>query len=163
MGSATEKSADVMIRSADAILRAIEAEPGLEAVIVAATDNPVVKLISIEREFSIRYGDFALFAACHRQDDFEKVVDVVVCAPWIDAYTREGANEISDSIKKLLTPEQLVCISGVIPLDESNPFVKGLSFMKAKHQAVSMGTLNLNGVNLGSYTLITSLRKEDRN
>jgi HEPN domain-containing protein len=159
MGTTQEVSARSMIRAAEPIIRAISAEPGLEAVVVSATDNPYVKLWAMERELTIERGPFRLFTVWHRKGAYDGSSDLIVSAPWINAATREGVEHVINAMNRALTPPELTKVSGVIALDKTHPVVRAMAVIQCVGaQGRGVKLRNIGGVSLDAEFLVTSQR-----
>lgn len=160
MGSQNRRLATEMIDSANVVFQAMRDDEGMAELVWKVLLNPYIRLMQVEKELSEKYGPFKLFAVCHREDSYEKTADVVVCATWIDHYTRKGAKIVDDKIREVLGEDDKInCISGVITLDESNAVVKGLTeYVAMEHSFNHFSNVVLGEVRLDECTLITSSR-----
>lgn len=163
MGTATEQSATELLRSAESIIRAISAVPGLEAAVVPATENPYVKLWAMEKEIAVEKGQFVLFAVWHRSGSYADSADVVVAAPWIDPDTREGARYVSEFVSRSLTESDLLRISGVIALGKDHPVVADVtSALDVKGFQLHCENCQFGNIQIDCAVIITSIPKPFR-
>jgi hypothetical protein len=124
MGTATEKSAIALLAAAEKIIKEINDAPEMAATVVTTTDDPYAKLRALEKEIAIEKGEFTLFAIWHRLGSYLGSADIVVCAPWIDRESHEGADYISERVAKTLRIDEIGFVSGVIPLAKEDLVVR---------------------------------------
>ena len=79
------------------------------------------KFASVLEQIDAEMGGVSLFALMLREDA-GKWWDLVVGADWLDQNQREGLGYIADCLNQHLEPSELLDLSGIVPLDESNPF-----------------------------------------
>lgn len=157
--SISKVSALELIKSAEKIVKRIELDPSIKDVVLEATANPLIKLWGAEKEISIQHGEFNLFAVWHPVGTFGKVVDIVVCAPWVSAESRDGVSHVINGIKAALTPAEMCKIGGVIALDQKHPFVSYANeFWPNHHGQIIISDCMIGDFQIDFAMIITSMR-----
>ncbi len=85
----------------------------------------VVKLSALERQISADKGEFTLFALLLREDSQDKW-DLLVSAPWLQTNEKESWDYIAEQLREWLEPQELLLLSRIILLDDTNPVLKTL-------------------------------------
>ncbi len=117
------------------------------------------KLIKIERQVSLEKGDFDLFALFLREDSFEKW-DVLVSAMWISADKGEALKYLASKVQNSLNQEELLRISGIIIIEESNPALPALQqAISIEHSSAEIKNSNFFGLQIKHAYLITSKKR----
>lgn len=156
MGTANPTSVHEQLRCAEAVIRELRSKPGLEAIKVGASDHPFVKLWALEAELAIEKGGFNFFALWHRAGTHNSV-DLVVSAPWLDAYSREGASYIAARVSDILVGKEINSLSGLFVLDKSHPMIRQLSGIPiVVGGSVGLSNLRINAVPISRALVITN-------
>lgn len=106
-------------------------------------------------------GPFDLFALFLREDAPSKW-DLVVAAEWIEESKESAIKYIADIMQKSLSREELLLLSRIAIIDESNPELEALqSVMNIEHgPTVEIRDSNFFGLQIKHMYLITSKRRE---
>ena len=116
----------------------------------------VEKLVELERQVAAERGDFSLFALCLREGAIGKW-DLVVTAPWLEGDDGEGLRYLARLLQSRLSPKELLSLSGVIVLSESDPFPVALKRLgKTEHSSRFSREMEVAGVPLEKVVLITN-------
>lgn len=84
-------------------------------------DNLKSVVLSLEREC----GPFLLVALFLREDSLNKW-DIVVSAPWLNSSAKKSYEIIVSKVQEVLSPVELVQLSRVVILDNTDPVVSFL-------------------------------------
>jgi len=119
------------------------------------------KLKEQEQVMAKEKGPFDLFALFLREDASGKW-DLVVAAEWIEKNKQEALKYISDILKKTLSQTELVKLSRISIIDESNPALGALqSAMSVEHGMADIKDSNFFGLQIKHAYLITSKRRNE--
>ena len=121
----------------------------------------VEKLKQQEQTISQEKGAFDLFALFLREDAPDKW-DLVVAAKWIEENKEEALKYISKAIQETLTHSELLQLSRIAIIDESNPALE--AFQRAMHVEHGMAEIkdsNFFGMQIKHVYLITSQRRNN--
>ena len=69
-------------------------------------------------------GDFTLFGLFLRADAPGSVWDLVVSAPWLEAWAIEPINQLAQLLIASMGRERFLRLASVVALDETDPFVE---------------------------------------
>jgi len=117
------------------------------------------KLKEQEQEMANEKGPFDLFALFLREDAPGKW-DLVVAADWIERNKQEALQYISNALKTKLSQSELVKLSRISIIDESNPALGALqSAMQVEHGIAEIKDSNFFGLQIKHAYLITSKRR----
>lgn len=106
-------------------------------------------------------GPFDLFALFLREDAPGKW-DLVVAAEWIEKNKQEALKYISDALKTKLSQSELIKLSRISIIDESNPALGALqSAMHVEHGMADIKDSNFFGLQIKHAYLITSKRRNE--
>jgi len=122
--------------------------------------NIVEKLKQQEQSMAQQKGPFNLFALFLREDAPDKW-DLVVAAKWIEENKKEALKYISRALQESLTPSELLRLSRIAIIDESNSALE--AFQKAMHVEHGMAEIkdsNFFGLQIKHVYLITSQRRD---
>ena len=120
------------------------------------------KLKSTELSISEEKGPFDLFALFLREDAPNRW-DLVVAASWIDINKQEALKFISKKISEALTPDELLRLSRIAIIDESNPALEALTkSMSVEHGFGEIRNSNFYGLQIKHAYLITSKRRKHK-
>jgi len=78
------------------------------------------KFVELERKIAKQKGNFTLFALFLRDNALNKW-DLLVAAPWIEADRKTALTYLSKQIQPSMTAEELLQISRIVLIDETNP------------------------------------------
>ena len=116
----------------------------------------VNKFVELERKLSQEKGDFTLFALFLREDAADKW-DLVVAAPWIEADRKDALPYITKQIQAKLKPEELVGLSRVVLIDQTNPALEAVNrAVKAEHTVVDVQNSDFFGLQRKRAYIVTS-------
>lgn len=119
------------------------------------------KLKEQEKVMAAEKGPFDLFALFLREDAPGKW-DLVVAAEWIEKNKQEALKYISEALKKTLSQSELVKLSRISIIDESNPALGALqSAMNVEHGMADIKDSNFFGLQIKHAYLITSKRRNE--
>ena len=120
------------------------------------------KLKSMEVSISEKKGPFDLFALFLREDAPDRW-DLVVAANWIEKNKQEALKFISREVSATLTPNELIKLSRITIIDESNPALEALTkSMGVEHGLAEIRDDNYFGLQIKHGYLITSKRREHK-
>jgi predicted TPR repeat methyltransferase len=85
----------------------------------------IEKLIEKEREITQEKGELLLFGLFLREDASDQW-DLVVAAPWITEDKATALKYLASKVQEALTPEQLLKLSRIVLIEETNPSLKAL-------------------------------------
>ena len=126
---------------------------------VATVDSIIEKTVEKFREIEVKisreYGDFNLFALIEREDTPDKW-DVVVSAAWIGTKYRWAIELIATEIKNQLSLSERLMVSRIVALPPTDPLVRGLNLVGAKHSSIRLTNNSFNGLTIKEAFLITS-------
>lgn len=94
----------------------------------------VDRLVRLERQMAADKGPFTLFAFLLREDSDHW--DVVAAAPWITADKAESLRFIAEQLQSRLDLHELRTLSGVVLIDEDNPYLEAVIQTKAAQEGV---------------------------
>ena len=117
------------------------------------------KLKIQEQIMATEKGPFDLFALFLREDAPGKW-DLVVAAEWIEKDKSTALKYIASNVQQVLTSEELIQLSRIAIIDESNPALD--AFHKAvniEHSIAEIQDSNFFGMQLKHVYLITSKRR----
>lgn len=120
----------------------------------------VEKLKQQEQNMAQEKGPFDLFALFLREDAPAKW-DLVVAAKWIEENKQEALKYISSALQGTLTQSELLKLSRIAIIDESNPALE--AFQRAMHVEHGMAEIkdsNFLGLQIKHVYLITSQRRD---
>ncbi len=116
------------------------------------------KFVELERSLSQEKGDFSLFALFLREDASDKW-DLIVAAPWIEAHRKEALAYITTQIQQLFNSEELVRLSRVVLVDQSNPAIEAINqAIKCRHGQNEVRDSDFFGLQIKHAYVITSQR-----
>jgi hypothetical protein len=116
------------------------------------------KFVELERRLSQERGEFALFALFLREDASDKW-DLIVAAPWIEGDRKEALAYITTQIQQLFNAEELVRLSRVVLVDQSNPAITTINqAINCQHGQNEVRDSNFFGLQIKHAYIITSQR-----
>jgi hypothetical protein len=118
----------------------------------------VEKLIQAEQEMAAERGAFLLFALLLREDAPD-VWDLVVASPWIAKDEADSLRYISDKVRSILDPTELVKLSRIVLIEADSPALA--AFQQAFHVEHGMAEIKdsvFSGLPIKHAYLITSRR-----
>ncbi len=119
------------------------------------------KLKKQEQKMAKEKGPFDLFALFLREDAPGRW-DLVVAAEWIEENKQEALKYISDVLKKTLSQNELVKLSRISIIDESNPALGALqNAMCVEHGMADIKDSNFFGLPIKHAYLITSKHRNE--
>ena len=80
------------------------------------------KMMQVERVLAQKHGPFTVFALLEREDSFGRW-DVVVSAPWLGT-AMEDIRLVAKQVTKLLSVQEVVTVSRIVPLPPESEFVQ---------------------------------------
>jgi hypothetical protein len=114
------------------------------------------KFIELERRIKRQKGAFTLFALFMRDNGLNKW-DVVVAAPWIDSDRKEALDYISQQLQLSLTRDEVLQISRIALIDETNPTLDEIQrTLQPKHGVIEMMNSDLFGLEIKRAFIITA-------
>jgi len=117
------------------------------------------KLKQQEQVMANEKGPFDLFALFLREDAPGKW-DLVVAAEWIKKDKEVSFKYIADIIQKVLSKEELLKLSRIVLIDESNPALEAIhSALRIEHGVAEIQEGNFFGLQIKHAYLITSQRR----
>lgn len=119
----------------------------------------VNELQSVERLLSKEKGAFNLFALFLREDAPEKW-DLLIAAPWVEEDKAETLKRVSKELQKRLSKEELLKLSRVVIIDQSNPALRAFQTIHVEHGDMDIKDRNLFGLQIKHAHIITSRRPE---
>lgn len=119
----------------------------------------VEKLKQQEEIMAKEKGPFDLFALFLREDAPGKW-DLVVAAEWIEKDKETAFKYIAGIVQKTLSKEQLLKLSRIAIIDESNPALEAFHrAMHVEHGVAEIQDSNFFGLQIKHVYLITSRRR----
>ena len=116
------------------------------------------KFVELEQRLSQERGEFSLFALFLREDASDKW-DLIAAAQWIEADRKEALAYITTQIQQLFKAEELVRLSRVVLVDQSNPAVVALNqAVGCQHGQNEVRDSNFFGLQIKHAYIITSQR-----
>jgi len=120
----------------------------------------VEKFKQLEKIMAKEKGPFDLFALFLREDAPGKW-DIVVAAKWIEKSKEAAYKYIADIVQKELSGEELLKLSRISIIDESNPALEVVQkAMQIEHGIAEIKDSNFFGLQIKHAYLITSQRRE---
>ncbi len=117
-------------------------------------------ILPIERELASRHGEFTLFALVLREDSTDRW-DLLVAAPWVQEDDDLALRVISDSLVKALKREELIQVSRIVTLDQTDPELKAFAqTIQTSHEPVEIVNSTLFGQPIKRAYVITSIAPE---
>lgn len=114
------------------------------------------KFVELERRIKKQKGEFTLFALFMRDNGLNKW-DVVVAAPWIDWDRKAALDYISQQIQLSLTRDEVLQISRIALIDETNPTLDEIQrTLQPKHGVVEITNSDLFGLEIKRAFIITA-------
>ncbi|MGI8838638.1 MAG: hypothetical protein ACR2H4_18640 [Pyrinomonadaceae bacterium] len=114
------------------------------------------KFVELERNLSRERGEFSLFALFLREDASDKW-DLIAAAQWIEADRKEALAHITTQIQQLFNAEELVRLSRVVLVDQSNPAVEAINqAVRCQHGQNEVRDSNFFGLQIKHAYIITS-------
>ena len=114
------------------------------------------KLKAKEQSMAEEKGPFALFALFLREDAPDKW-DLVVAAEWINENKEIALKYIAKNIQDTLSQDELLSLSRIVIIDESNPALKAFHrAMQVEHTMAEIRDSNFFGLQIKHAYLITS-------
>jgi hypothetical protein len=106
------------------------------------------KIRSIAKDWRVQNGSFTLFAAIERENVTLHLLDIVISAQWIyDENT--FLHEFVESLKGKLSEDELLKISKVVILNESEPFViKFINRLRLYGKSSELESVEINGIEI---------------
>ena len=116
----------------------------------------VDKFIELERKISKQKGEFTLFALFLRDNALNKW-DLLVAAPWIEIDRKAALTYITKQIQSSFTAEEMIQISRIVMLDQTNPTLDIISKMpKPAHEVAEVKNSDLFGLQIKHAFIITA-------
>ena len=116
------------------------------------------KYTEVERELAETYGPFGLFALFLREDSAGRW-DVLVSSDWIEDNKQRAMNLIAEKLKEKLDTEELISISRIVLIEDSNPALSAFqSEMNIERGNIEVKDSNLFGLPIKHAHIITSRR-----
>jgi hypothetical protein len=120
----------------------------------------IIKFIEIERITSAEKGVYDLFALFLREDSSNKW-DIVVAANWIGKNKEDALNYLGKKIQMTFTPAELLLISRIVIIEESNPELPALQqAISIEHGSAEVKDSNFFGLQIKHAYLITSIKRQ---
>ncbi len=114
------------------------------------------KFIELERRIKKQKGEFTLFALFMRDNGLNKW-DVVVAAPWIDSDRKTALDYISQQLQLSLTRDEVLQISRIALIDETNPTLDEIQrTLQPKHGVIEIMNSDLFGLEIKRAFIITA-------
>lgn len=116
------------------------------------------KLRLIETEISEKQGDFSLFALLLREDAPNRW-DLVASAPWFWSDKKKTLDYIAKKLRSRLTSNELLTLSRIVLIEESNPTLHALQQdCQVHHTPIEVQDCNLFGLQIQRGYIFTSRR-----
>lgn len=116
------------------------------------------KLQLLEMEISQKQGDFSLFALLLREDAPNRW-DLVVSASWFWSDKTKTLDYLVKKLRSRLTSNELVTLSRIVLIDESNPTLRALQQdFQVHHAPIEVQDCNLFGLQFQRGYIFTSRR-----
>ncbi len=120
----------------------------------------IIKFIQIERITSAEKGVYDLFALFLREDSSNKW-DILVAANWIGKNKEDALNYLGKNIQMTLTSVELLLISRIVIIEESNPELPALQqAISIEHGSAEVKDSNFFGLQIKHAYLITSIKRQ---
>lgn len=122
----------------------------------------VDKLGFIEREISLKRGDFSVFALLLREDAPDKW-DLVVAAPWLERDKKSGLEVLTRKLRASLSSDELISLSRIVLLDEKDPTLEAIHrAVSVEHGNVEIYQSNFFGLEIKHGYVITSKKHKGK-
>jgi len=122
----------------------------------------VEKLKEQEVVMANEKGPFELYALFLREDAPDKW-DLVVAAEWINKNKEASFKYIAEKVQKSLSKEELLKLSRIVLIDETNPSLEVLHrAMGVEHGIAEIQDSNFFGIQIKHAYLITSRRRSKK-
>lgn len=119
----------------------------------------IEKLKTIEEKVSQEKGEFLLFGLFLRENAPNRW-DWVVCSPWIERDEQAGMRYLSAKLNEMVTKDELIQISRIVVIDESNPGLEELQEeFSVEHGALQVRRRSFFGQEIEHAFIITCRRK----
>jgi len=118
------------------------------------------KLVTVEREVSLKKGIISLFALVLREDAPD-LWDLLIAAPWIEANKEDAMKYIAGKLKDALTPQELMTLSRIVVIKQDNPSLETLQdAVHVEHGLMEIQDSMFFGLPIEHAYIITSQRPE---
>ena len=122
----------------------------------------IKKYIEVEKELSEKYGPFNLFALFLRENSPNKW-DILVASDWVENDKQKSMRLIVKKLIEKLDTKELIDISKVAIIEESNPALASFqSAISIEHGVVEVRDRSFNGLPIKHAYVITSKRTDQR-
>jgi len=116
------------------------------------------KLRLLETEISQKQGDFSLFALLLREDAPNRW-DLVASASWFWSDKKKTLDYIAKKLRSRLTSDELLTLSRIVLIEESNPTLHALQeAYRVHHTPIEVRDCNLFGLQIQRGYIFTSRR-----
>lgn len=116
----------------------------------------VEKLAKMELDIATKKGPFLLFALFLREDAPD-VWDLLVSAPWVESDKMGSFKYLTNKLKSIATPQELIQLSRIVAIDRNDPALSAInSAFSVEHKILEIKDANLFGLQIKHAYLITS-------
>ncbi len=119
----------------------------------------VEKLRSLEQSISAEKGGFLLFALFLREESPD-LWDLLVAAPWISENKSEGLRYLSNKLRGIFSPNDMLKFSRIVVIEPSDPALSAFHrSIHVEHGLTEITNSIFFGLQIKHAYLITSMRQ----